>query len=275
MASSATNWVPDSEPGVSPSLKPTRGARRLTWAPDAEPARHPAWLRPLLVVLGGVGAMLLGVVLTLALRPLAPVATPAVHHAASRTTTAPTHPTIDLLALLDPPRDTVRGAWRLNVGDTGRQLESDASPQALISIPYAPPQEYDLRVRFTRLRGDNCLAQIFTHENQAALILFGWRNTISGLQLVNGANADQNPTGVRGSLANGEPHTSLLRVRTDRVEVYLDDQLLTHLPTTGSDLSNKGGWVAPTPLGLGSHVSPMLIHTAELTEVTGRGHPLR
>jgi hypothetical protein len=285
MASSSTNWIPDAEPGPSPSLAGRRRSRIPTsgWTAEQGATQSPG-RRPLLAIALGTLAVLLGVALTIAFRPpkemaKQPAATTAVAVAgtqqAAAAALAPAAPrTINLLVLVDPERDTVKGFWRVVDGPAGRRLESDATSMARIAIPYAPPEEYDFRVQFTRQSGDNCLAQIFTHQNQASLILFGWKNTICGLQTIKGANADTNPTGVRRSNTNGESHTSVLRVRVDRVEAYLDGELLTRHLTSGADFANRG-WGVPTPLGLGTQTSPTLIQAAELVEVTGKGHPLR
>jgi hypothetical protein len=281
MASSSTNWIPDAEPGPSPNIGTAQRRRSRIptsgWTADRRTSES-SGRRPLIALAIFAVAVLLGVVLTIAFRPPRPVAGPSAATTAAAGTqqsTAPASPhTIDLLVLIDPARDTVKGTWRAIDGAAGRRLESDASAMARIAIPYAPPEEYDFRVRFTRQSGDNCLAQIFTHHNQASLILFGWKNTICGFQTIKGANADQNVTGVRRSNTNGESHTSVLRVRVDRVEAYLDGELLTRHLTSGTDFANKG-WGVPTPLGLGTQTSPTLIQAAELVEVTGKGHALR
>jgi hypothetical protein len=308
---SSSSWIPDPEPGPSPSLVPTRHKSRLPAATPAETSAS-GLPRPNGVVLwgsvGGVTALLAAVALFMALRPgprLADASAGNTSAPAAATTPAPTTPpaalpaaapfpapvpvvaastpqapavqrTIDLLRLIDPQRDAEVGKWRMQPGAAGAVLESDDTTLARIAIPYDPPAEYDFKITFTRTAGDNCMTQIFTHGgNQAALVLYGWKNTICGLQHINKIAADKNSTGVRGlANTNGEKHTSLLRVRKDSIEVYLDGKRIIRLPSFGSELSNQH-WPVPAPLGLGTQNSPTLIHSAELTEITGQGRPLR
>jgi hypothetical protein len=178
---------------------------------------------------------------------------------------------VDLLAHVDPVADAIEGVWKLENG----QLYSDTSDWARIAIAYQPPVEYDFRIEFTRVAGDNCIAQIFTHKNPCTFVLFGWKNTISGFQQVGGLSADKNPTGVKGSSTeNGKRHTSVVKVRKASIEAWLDGSLLTRHSTSGGDLGPRD-WLIPSPLGLGSRNSPMAIHSVQLIEISGQGKWLR
>jgi hypothetical protein len=183
--------------------------------------------------------------------------------------------TINLLKLIDPARDTLTGGWQLHTGEFAPELSSDATQHARLGIPYQPPEEYDFRVDFTRTGGDNCMAQLFTHHNPCALILFGWKGTVCGFQQINNQSAERNSTGVRGvPTVSDQRHISVVRVRKDSIEAWLDGKLLVRYETDGSDLSAKD-WTITSPLGVGSQLSPTRFHTIELIEITGKGQPLR
>jgi hypothetical protein len=202
-----------------------------------------------------------------------PVAVPApLSNAASAPTTTTVTTAgrvVNLLTLVDPARDTKSGTWRLRTGELAPELTSDATQHARINIPYDPPEEYDFRVDFTRVAGDNCMTQIFTHQKPCCLVLYGWKGTISGFQQIGGQSADRNPTGVRGlTTENGQRHTSIVKVRKNALEAWLDGQLITRYETDGADLSSKD-WAVDKPLGLGSQLSPTTFHRVELTEISG------
>jgi hypothetical protein len=168
---------------------------------------------------------------------------------------------IDLLRHVDVKRDTIGGAWRMKNG----ALISDASHRAAVGIRYPVPREYDFRVQFTQMDGDNCVVQMFTTRNPAALVLGGWKRTISGFQQIDGVSADKNPTGVPGlRWDNGRTHTSVVRVRANRIEAWLDGRLLTSYVTDGSNLSNKSWPIKDYPLGVGSQLSSTIFHKVEL-----------
>jgi hypothetical protein len=171
--------------------------------------------------------------------------------------------TVDLFPYVDPARDTIAGNWRIE----GGALMSDASHRARMGIRYPVPREYDFRVQFTQVDGDNCVAQLFTAGNPAALILGGWKRTVSGFQQIAGKWANVNATGVRGlKFENGRMHTSVVRVRTDSIEAWLDGERITAYATDGSDLSNRDWEPRGYPLGVGSEVSSTIFHKIELVE---------
>jgi hypothetical protein len=174
--------------------------------------------------------------------------------------------TIDLLPYVDLARDTVGGQWRLD----GGALICDASHRARVGIRYRVPREYDFRVQFTQVDGENCAAQMFTAANPAALVLGGWKRTVTGFQQIDNKWANANPTGVRGlRWDNGRKHTSVVRVRRQSIEAWLDGKLITSHKTDGSDLSNRDWDVPGYALGVGSEVSSTIFHAVELIEVGG------
>jgi hypothetical protein len=153
---------------------------------------------------------------------------------------------------------------------------SDASHRARLGIPYAVPREYDFRVQFTQVDGDNCVAQLFTAGNPAALVLGGWNRTVTGFQQIGGKWANINATGVRRlKWENGRMHTSVVRVRKDRIEAWLDGKLITSHVTDGSDLSNRDWGVPGYEIGIGSEVSSTIFHTIELVAFGPPGAPGR
>jgi hypothetical protein len=201
----------------------------------------------------------------------APAAAPV--HSSKATSAAPTTPaavpaaygyrTINLLALIDPEKHALGGNWRKENGE----LISDHSHRAKIYVPYKPPAEYDFKIEFTRLGVDNCVAQMFTHNKPAALILGGWKGSASGLQQLNGKSANSNSTTVLGiKWEVGKRHTSIVKVRKDGIEAWLDGERICVYATDGGDLHNRDWPINEAALGVGSEVSPTVFHSIELIE---------
>jgi hypothetical protein len=171
--------------------------------------------------------------------------------------------TIDLLALIDPDKHTLGGNWRKEKG----ALISDHSSRAKICIPYRPPEEYDFKIEFTRIGIDNCVTQMFTHRNSAALILGGWKGTATGFQQLKGKSANSNETTVLGiQWEAGKRHTSVVKVRKTGLEAWLDGQRICVYGTNGWDLNNRDWPISDAWLGVGSEVSPTVFHAIELIE---------
>jgi hypothetical protein len=299
MVSSSSSWLPDPEPPPSPdtsALRRPAGGNRINEVAAAGPGSGKAkryWIVG--GTLGGVILVLMLTIMMMANRPStshaqvgrrdvatevapAPVDRATVIPAASIEEPRPSPATprvVNLLKLIDPHKDTYSGNWRVQDGESSPLLSSDATQHARLNIPYQPPEEYDFRVDFVRQGGDNCMSQMFTHQKPCALILYGWKGKISGFQLVKDHFADRNETGVRDlPTANGQRHSSIVRVRRHYIEAWLDGRLIIHYDTDGGDLGSND-WSIDTPLGVGSQTSPTLFQVIELTEVTGRGHPLR
>jgi hypothetical protein len=297
LVSSSSAWMPDPEPPPSPDFSGLGSgvAARTTGVEEGEGKAATvvevesgqAWI----VAACAAGVALLALVVTavvLLTRPVAPRVTVARNAGgqmgagqakaipvAALQTPAPGPRVVNLLKLIDPRRDTFTGNWRLQTGGPAPLLSSDATQHARMNIPYEPPEEYDFRVTFTRTGGDNCMTQIFRHKNPCALILFGWKGTVSGFHLVKNQSAEHNLTGVHDlPTENGQLHMSMVRVRRHYIEAWLDGAMISHYDTDGEDLGSKD-WTIDMPLGVGSQLSPTTFQAIELTEVSGAGHPLR
>ncbi|HYE97830.1 MAG TPA: serine/threonine-protein kinase, partial [Planctomycetota bacterium] len=252
----------------STARTPGRGAG-LAWAAGAAAA---ALVAVLLLWGGGRGAA--------SGRPAVPeprekTAPPA------RASTAPAVPedpwkkAVDLLALVDPREDAVVGTWTR--GPDG--IASDRARGARLQIPYAPPEEYDLRVVFTRREGRldvNLL--LWLGDRACAWQMGAYGDEIFGFSLVAGRPVQENPTTQRrpGGLQNGRRTTALVQVRRGGVRAYVDQQLVAEWADLRS-IEPDPAWRLPSRarLGLGSQESATVFHAAHLLEVTGRGTPGR
>ncbi len=183
---------------------------------------------------------------------------------------------VDLLPFVDPAKDAVVGTWGRKDGG----LVSDAARFARLEIPYEPPAEYDFRIVFTRQMGSD-VVQILSRSGRS----FYWdmaadRNRIFGLGTIRGAPAiqiPQNPTAQRRAtgLVDGRRHVSIVRVRQDGVQAYLDGKLLAEWKPASGDLGIIPEWRLRSEgaLGLGNWESPTTYHAVQLLEVSGAGKP--
>jgi hypothetical protein len=172
---------------------------------------------------------------------------------------------ISLLPLIDPQRDRVDGDWRLVNG----VLNGDGAA-ARLALPYAPPEEYDFRIRFTRQSGNMAVAQHLAGVKQDVMwIMGGWSNSASGLEQVNNAKGNANATTLKSGLENGRRYESVVKVRRDRVQVEWDGQPVVDYKTDWSDFSMNSKWSFPDPkkLGVGCQ-QPTVFHSIEVHTVS-------
>ncbi len=176
---------------------------------------------------------------------------------------------VNLLALVDPVRNVVRGTWNW---ETAR-LVSDRERNARIEVPYEAPEEYDLRVQFSRRSGSDAVVVILgARGRQLAWVAGGTANTVSGFRTGNASFVPVPPQAAAG-LRNDRTYELVFEVRRDAIRTLLDGKEAATLKTDFSDVSLASEWAlrGVGAFGLGSHGSPAVFHRMELREHSGRG----
>ena len=169
---------------------------------------------------------------------------------------------IDLMPMIDPAVAGVSGAWRFEDG----VLVSDDGKPATLQIPYSPPAEYDVRVEFSASN----TVQIHLFKDPAS---FTWAMGTShecGFEYVDGKHVWESPFKASFKLTPGKRYTSLIRVRNNRVQGYIDGQLLVDAVTDFKNFSKNPELSQPdnSRLGIGSFNAPARFHKIEVIEIT-------
>jgi len=134
----------------------------------------------------------------------------------------------DGFALLDPPRDTVKGTGAFQDGKLN--VTAPAKANSILTIPYRPPHNYNVELVVERKGGEDAFATLLTMKQfPFGLIVDGWKGQVSGLGVLDGKEADQNETRSRGGvLPLNVPRALSIRVRPAEVLVLAGDQQLIH-----------------------------------------------
>ena len=172
---------------------------------------------------------------------------------------------IDLLALIDVQRDTVKGEWKKE----GGELNSNNVTNARIKLPWNPPEEYDLRVSFTRKKNGPDIVVILPRGDQSMMLLMGgWNNTITGFEKINGKRANDNPTTVKQTLPVDKKFDLVLQVRRQTVRAFVNGTFLTEYRSELGKTALNDDWVLPAgSLAVGSHVSSTTFHSIQAIPV--------
>ena len=181
---------------------------------------------------------------------------------------------INLLSLVDLAKDSVEGHWVLRQG----ALTSDNAEHGRIELPYHPPEEYDFRLVFTRVEGDNCMNLIMSHsERQFMFTIAGWYNKYSGLELIDGVSTQDSPLKSNTGLKNNQKYTAVVQVRKDRLTAFLDGKIISEVKTDYTNVSIFPDWKLRQSdiLGIAHYQGKFIVYSAELLEVTGSGKPSR
>jgi hypothetical protein len=192
---------------------------------------------------------------------------------AGAATTAPAADGIvHLLKMIDPSQDAAQGSWSLQNGE----LLCGSSSYACLQLPYAPPEEYDLRAEFTRTEGQGPVALLLVSHKRT----FGFALDIKGksrFERVDGKIAKDNPTVKDAAISNGRRYTLTVQVRKDGVKAILNDNPIVEWKTDYKDLSRYTVWKLGdnTLCGVGANNAKVMFHAIDIIEVTGKGRPTR
>ncbi len=148
-------------------------------------------------------------------------------------------------------RDTVTGSWKLQdkklISSGEHEFEKFQFRQSL-------PAEYDFRIVFSRVSGNDSIVQVCPVGEQSIVWAIGcFGNTVMGFGEVNGAGLQSNSTTVKkqSCLENRREYTSVVKVRKNRIEAYIDDKLIAELDTSDIKLSAGPQLGLPTAAGIG------------------------
>jgi hypothetical protein len=182
---------------------------------------------------------------------------------------------INLLKLVNIKRDTVRGKWFFRDG----ALLCRAHRLDRIVFRYKPPAQYNFRITFSRLRGNDSITMFCTAaSHEFDWDMGGWGNAFDGFEEVNGHDANANPTTRRFArcLENGRRYICLVKVRANGVRAYLNGRLISKWMTNYHDMTVRGVWGLPRNevLGLAVQRSPTIFYSAEVTPINNTASPL-
>jgi hypothetical protein len=184
---------------------------------------------------------------------------------------------VNLLALLDPARDSVVGNWKL---ERGELRGTAGGERTRIQIPYAPPDEYDLTIVAEQISGTSMLLFGMSRGDKqwcVAYDIFINANYYSGLHLVDGKLAWENPSAVTGRfLKKGTVQTFEFKVRKTGLTGLVDGKKVLAWEDYGR-LSMGQRFAIPdkTALMFGMYDGEARVLKATLLPVSGQGKPLR
>jgi hypothetical protein len=175
--------------------------------------------------------------------------------------TTRTDKVINLIPLIDPAVGAAAGTWRFENGD----LVSDGSAPATLEIAYQPLGEYDFRIEFTP-------EHVVQQHVSFAGTSFAWAmgvNDRCGFEYLDGKHMYDSPEARDGALAPGVRHVSVVRVRKDRVQGFLNGRLVCDVVTDYKNLSRNPqlGMRNGLRLGVGTWEKPARFHKIEVTEL--------
>ena len=182
---------------------------------------------------------------------------------------------VNLLALIQPDRDTVNGRWAMKQG----KLECEAEWFGRIVVPYQPPEEYDWQLTVERLRNDeDFYLGVARSDGALGVSIDAGHSSYTGL-------GDMTPRGeALGKFAGGllpfqKPASVTVSVRRKSVGLSVDGKKVFAYAWKGDEgrslMPQKWDVPRPEALFVGAHGSSFRVHAMRLTAVSGTGKVLR
>ncbi|MCX5672039.1 MAG: hypothetical protein NTU94_12040 [Planctomycetota bacterium] len=186
---------------------------------------------------------------------------------------------IDLLKLIDPEKDAVKGQWQR----TAAGLTVAPGQEARLLIPLAPSGSYELEYKAVRVSGREAGHTMLPAGSSAVLLVInGWKGTRSGLCNIGGKEPDRNGTAVgAANLKIGQPFTIKVKVALEgdqaSISVALDGKPYIAWKGPQSALALHPDYAMPNRkcLGFGAYQSQLVFQSARLRMLSGKAVPLR
>ncbi|MGQ9823143.1 MAG: S1C family serine protease [Thermogutta sp.] len=104
---------------------------------------------------------------------------------------------VDLLAMVVPERDSRNGVWQRE----GNSLVSPPQALTVLTFPYQPQGNFKVLIVAERIEGQEALNLVVPYLGRPAMfVLEGFGKKVTGLNLLRGMTADQNPGSLRGDV---------------------------------------------------------------------------
>ncbi len=115
-----------------------------------------------------------------------------------------------------------------------------------------PATDYEIQLKANRLEGRDffCGLTFPVAESHCTLIVAGWAGAVVGLSCVDGRDASENETTQFMSFENDRWYVVRLRVTSNRITAWIDDQQVVDLETTGRHLAPRPEVDLSKPLGI-------------------------
>jgi serine/threonine protein kinase len=207
--------------------------------------------------------------------PVSGSGTPLRKASGSEKAVPPSGASVDLLKMIDPRRDAASGEWKV---ERGALITPVGRSTAFMQIPYAPPEEYDLRLDAARRSGvADLYIGVVAGGKQLLLHLDGGDGTMGGLQWIDNKDWDSNETTYKNSrvFVDEKPHTILIAVRKNSLTVTGDGIPLINWKGDYKRASSINPVGNAGALFVGDWETSFEISQILLTPISGQGRKLR
>ena len=146
-------------------------------------------------------------------------------------------PTIDVMSLIDPDRDTVRGQWNIANG----KLVSPDQADARLELPIEPPDNYRLAIKAKARTGGRLVVGASVNSEIHPIVLDTIRVGRTEFSDLDG-DLDVAKLAKRVGFESGEPSTYTVIINQGYVLTAFEDQILSIVPSTDLEKPKSEYW---------------------------------
>ncbi len=158
--------------------------------------------------------------------------------------------------------ETLEGWSEVNFGGQGEVYIEDGRiilemGEPLTGVTWTgefPKLDYEVRLDAARLAGTDffCGLTFPVGDGHCSLILGGWGGSLVGLSTVDRRDASENQTRSYRGFADDQTYRVHLRVTVERIEAWVDGELIVNQPTAGHTFGIRPEVGRSRPFGIAS-----------------------
>lgn len=172
------------------------------------------------------------------------------------------------------------GQWKItDFGGQGDVYVKDSSiflerGNYITGITWTGPlvrMNYEISLEAMRVSGNDffCGLTFPVGDRPCTLILGGWGGRLCGLSSIDGFDASENETTTFIPFENGQWYKVYLRVTTDRIEAWLDNEQIVNIAITNRDIDIRIEVELSQPLGIATWMTTGAVRNIKLRKLTG------
>jgi hypothetical protein len=115
-----------------------------------------------------------------------------------------------------------------------------------------PKENFEIELKARRLSGNDffCGLTFPVGKTHCSFIAGGWAGAVSGLSTLDGSDASENDTTKIRDFENLRWYTVRVRVTTDRIQAWIDDEVFADVKTAGRRIGIRPEVDVSRPLGV-------------------------
>ncbi len=179
---------------------------------------------------------------------------------------------IDLLASVDPEKDTVSGVW---TKIEGGGIKTSGHGRERLALAPPPAESYELSFQFVPEKEADVSPLLPVGNTRCHVVIAGWSGQVAGISSIDGKDASHNSTRKKPrQYEAGREYTVLSRVAVDGetagISIFVDGRPHLHWEGESARLTSPKGWDIPDPklIGLSTYDARIIFRDVKVRPFT-------